>query len=116
MEYLWTERNGVISVQVVNEMYARLTRSSLDRRDWAAFRRDCERLPQWRVQPLDRDVIVRAWAIQDRYQLSWWDALIVSAAKEGGCRYLLTEDLQAGQDFDGLLVVDPFTTAPSDLA
>jgi predicted nucleic acid-binding protein len=51
----------------------------------------------------------------DRYQLSWWDALIVAAAKAGRCRYLLTEDLHAGQDFGGLLVVNPFVTGPDDL-
>ena len=43
------------------------------------------------------------------------DALIVAAAKSISCRYLLTEDLQSGQDFDGLLVVNPFRNDPTSV-
>ncbi len=53
--------------------------------------------------------------IQDRYQLSFWDALIVAAARSASCRYLLTEDLQANQDLDGVLVVNPFLCDPGAL-
>jgi predicted nucleic acid-binding protein len=41
--------------------------------------------------------------------------LIVSAAQVGGCKYLLTEDLQDGQDLDGLEVVDPFRRSPDTI-
>jgi len=56
--------------------------------------------------------------VQDRYQLSFWDALIVAAAKSHACRYLLTEDLQANQEhqeLDGITVVICFfaTLLPS---
>lgn len=47
-----------------------------------------------------------------RYQLLWWDALIVARAQASDCRYLLTEDLQHGQDLDGLLVCSPFRASP----
>ena len=53
-----------------------------------------------------------AWHEQDRAGLPWWDALLVAAAKAGGCRTLLTKDLQDGQDLSGLLVVNPFRAAP----
>lgn len=53
--------------------------------------------------------------MQDRYALSWWDALIVAAAELAGCPYLLTEDLQAGQELSSLTVVDPFATSPAAL-
>ena len=52
------------------------------------------------------------WKIQDRYRFSYWDALIVAAAKMASCRYLLTEDLQAGQKLDGIEVVNPFLRGP----
>jgi predicted nucleic acid-binding protein len=64
---------------------------------------------------VDFPVVERGWKIQDRYQLSFWDALIVAAAKSLGCRFLLTEDLQTDQDFDGVLVVNPFVSDPSSL-
>jgi predicted nucleic acid-binding protein len=40
--------------------------------------------------------------------------MIVAAAQRASCRYLLTEDLQDAQDFDGVTVVDPFRHAPGD--
>jgi predicted nucleic acid-binding protein len=56
-----------------------------------------------------------SWKLQHRYQLSFWDALIVSAAKATGSGYLLTEDLQAGQELQGVKVLNPFLTEPASL-
>jgi len=42
--------------------------------------------------------------------------MIVAAAKASACRYLLTEDLQAGQNLDGVIVVDPFRSHPDSFA
>ena len=56
-----------------------------------------------------------SWDLQDRFSLSFWDALIVGAAKHLGCGYLLTEDLSAGQDLDGVEVVSPFERSPAEL-
>jgi predicted nucleic acid-binding protein len=47
--------------------------------------------------------------------LSFWDALIVAAAKLASCRYLLTEDLQPNQNLDGVRVVSPFLTSPESV-
>jgi len=69
----------------------------------------------WGPLPVDARTVETAWAIQDRYSLSWWDALIVSAAQVADCRLLLSEDLQDGQEFGGLRVVNPFRTSPSSL-
>ena len=64
---------------------------------------------------IEADVIEAAWLLQDRHSLSWWDALIVSAAQVAGCGYLLSEDLQAGQRFGNVVVVDPFQSVPGSL-
>ena len=66
----------------------------------------------WQPVMVDAAILERGWKLQDRYQLSFWDALIVAAAKSIGCRYLLTEDLQTNQDLDGILVISPFLTDP----
>jgi predicted nucleic acid-binding protein len=63
----------------------------------------------------DAALLERGWKIQDRFQLSYWDALIVAAAKAASCRYLLTEDLQAGQSLDGIEVVNPFLRGPESV-
>jgi predicted nucleic acid-binding protein len=46
--------------------------------------------------------------VQDRYRLSWYDSLIVSAARQGGCSTLYSEDLQHGQVFGTVTVQNPF--------
>jgi len=50
-----------------------------------------------------------AIAMQQRYQLNYWDAAILAAAKQMGCHTVFSEDLSAGQDYDGVSVVNPFT-------
>ena len=59
---------------------------------------------------VDGAILRRAWLVEERYRLSWWDALIVAAAQASECPILLTEDLQHGQEFEGVRVVDPFAT------
>jgi len=43
-----------------------------------------------------------------RFEIAVWDALIIEAARVSGCRRILSEDLQSGQDFDGVVVENPF--------
>lgn len=47
-------------------------------------------------------------ATMDCWQLSYWDAAIVEAARTLGCEEVLSEDLNSGQDFDGVRAVNPF--------
>ena len=64
-------------------------------------------LPFWRIQP-SAELYARALDLQQRYRFSFYDSLIVSAALEGGCTRLLTEDLQHGQLIEGLRIENPF--------
>jgi predicted nucleic acid-binding protein len=105
---LWEHRAGRLSWQVLQEYYVTLTRKLDPPRERAAAREDVTSLVTWRPIPIDLSTIDAAWGLEDRYGLSWWDALIVAAAQAGECQYLLSEDLQDGQSFDGLEVVDPF--------
>jgi predicted nucleic acid-binding protein len=70
----------------------------------------------WKPVAVSSGVLERSWRIQDRYRISFWDALIVAAAKASSCRYLLTEDLQAKQELDGVVVVNPFLQDPDSLS
>jgi predicted nucleic acid-binding protein len=69
----------------------------------------------WRPVVTDAALLERGWKLQDRYRLSYWDSLIVAASKTASCAYLLTEDLQTGQNLDGVEVVNPFLRDPSML-
>jgi predicted nucleic acid-binding protein len=103
---LWRERSGRTSFQVLHEYYAVATRKL--RLTPAAVRLGIRDLLVWRPVVHDDDVLDRAWRAQDRYGLSFWDALIVAAAQAAECTHLLTEDLQDGQDLDGVRVLNPF--------
>ena len=70
----------------------------------------------WSPLEIGMTTMERAWHVEQRYQLSWWDALIVARAQASGCWYLLTEDLQHRQDLDGLLVCSPFRAPPDTLS
>lgn len=109
---LWEERAGRLSSQVLHEYYVTVTERLDPGLDREAARADVRSLLAWRPITLDAGILEGAWTVQDRHRLSFWDSLIVSAAQVGGCRYLLTEDLQDGQDLDGVEVVDPFRRSP----
>ena len=64
---------------------------------------------------VDAAVIERGWKLQDRYAISYWDSLIVAAARTASCGFLLTEDLQDGQKFDGVEAVNPFLRGPASV-
>ncbi len=101
-------RRLVVSTQVLVETWWVLTRR-LERplsEDSAseAIGEFC-RLP---VVSTDPDLVRRAITTSRRWQLAVWDALIVEAARSSGCDRVLTEDLQDGQDFDGVTVENPF--------
>ena len=55
-----------------------------------------------------RRLCLRAMEIEERYQLSFWDAMIVQAAESAGCEILYSEDFVHGREYEGVLVVNPF--------
>jgi predicted nucleic acid-binding protein len=100
---------------VLHEYYVTVTRKLDPPRSRDEAREDVTSLVTWRPVTLGLPAIDLAWRIEDRYGLSWWDALIVAAAHVGECDHLLSEDLQDGQVFDGVEVVSPFSRSPEEL-
>jgi predicted nucleic acid-binding protein len=103
---LWRRRSGRVSFQVLQEFYVKATQKWPSARN--AARAEVRDLLSWRPATVDAPMLERAWKIQERFQLSFWDALIVAAAKSLDCAFVLTEDLQSGQNLDGIIVVNPF--------
>ena len=64
-------------------------------------------IPLWQAMP-SSVLYQRSLELQSLYGFSFYDALIVAAALESGCTRLYTEDLQHGQQVDGLLIENPF--------
>ena len=114
MGFLWRERCGRLSFQVLQEFYITVTRKLTPGLETSLARADVRALLAWQPVGPDATLFDAAWRMQDRYGLSWWDALVVSAAHVTGAHRLLTEDLQDGQDFEGVEIVNPFAHAPTD--
>ncbi len=112
LRHLWLSRSGCLSVQVLSEFYVTVTRKLKPGMDAVAARGDVEAFMAWNPLSIDSDLVLAAWRFEDRFSLSWWDALVVSAAVASGAKRLLTEDLQEGLELDGVLVVNPFRSAP----
>ncbi len=112
-EDLWRTRRGRISFQVLQEFYVKVTRKWPEAKE--ETRSEIRDLLAWRPIAIDDAIVEAAWKVQDRFGFSFWDALIVAAANSSSCRFLLTEDLQAGQELDGLIVISPFQCDPASL-
>ncbi len=115
MRHLWRQRAGRLSSQVLQEFYVTVTDKLDPGLDPSDARNEVRSLLAWRPVSMDQRVLEGAWSIQDRYQLAWWDSLIVAAARAAGCRYLLTEDLQHHQALGDLTVLNPFESSPDTL-
>jgi len=98
-----------LSVQVLQEFYVQATharRSDALSHDLAV--RLIEKWQRFRVQDNTVAVLQSALQLKARFQTSYWDAAILAAAKAARCQQLLSEDLNHGQDYDGVVVVNPF--------
>lgn len=105
---LGRDQSGAISVQVLQEFYVTMTRKIAVTMDPEVARERVRILSRWRVHsPLAADVLAAAELAQSA-QVSFWDAMIVRSASALGCAVLWSEDLNAGQRIDGVLVRNPF--------
>ena len=107
---LWSSGNGRISTQVLKEYYQTVTRRLKPGMPVEDARADVRDLQTWKPHELTSATFEQAWLIEDRMNISWWDALIVAAACQTGCNYLISEDLQSGQTIENLTIINPFTT------
>lgn len=99
----------VLSVQVLQEFYVQATharRPDALPHDLAA--RLIQKWLRFRIQETTVAVLQSALLMKDRFQISYWDAAILAAAKAARCNELLSEDLNHGQVYDGIQVVNPF--------
>ena len=105
---LWQEMRGVVSVQVLQELYVTLTRKTSAPIDRATARELVRSYASWLADPTDLDLVLRASEVEELHRLSFWDALIVTAAAQAGVSTLLSEDLNDGQVIEGVKIENPF--------
>ena len=114
LAWCWTRQCGRVSSQVLHEMYVNLRKvaaaSSADE-----LREVVRRYRHWKPWQVDDATVDHAWALQDQTAYSYWDCLMLAAALQQGCRYLLTEDLKHGHKVESLTIISPFEVLPQDL-
>ena len=111
----WRRRCGRVSSQVMNEFYANARKRFSRSVSADEARAEVRRYQQWKPWPVDQATVETAWAVESRYRVNYWDALMVAAAQHMGCSWLLTEDLQHGLHIDQLQVLNPFIAGPEIL-
>jgi predicted nucleic acid-binding protein len=107
IDWLWQQRAGRTSMQVLAEFYAAATRLGLDQ-DLAWD--EVKRYLAWTPLPTEEALLRGAREIERRYKLAWWDSMLVAAAQLQDCAILATEDLPDGMAFGALTVRNPFTS------
>ena len=101
--------NAAISYQVVQETLNVITRKlkpPMSAPDASRFMQALLQ-PLWQVMPT-QELFYRGLQLQVNFSLSFYDAMIVAAAQEAGCKRLFSEDMQSGQVFDQVKIVNPF--------
>jgi len=102
---------AVISTQVLSEFWVTVTQKLQVPLDRQTAEMELERFRALRVMGVEYGTVRAAVHLQKRHQLSFWDALILAAAQLAGCARLYSEDMNAGQEYDGLMVANPFSVA-----
>jgi len=97
---------GVVSLQVLQEYFVTVTRKL--HVDPSIARRKVELLAEFDVAAPQVADILAAIDLHRLHGFSFWDALVLQAAKQAGCSILYTEDLQAAREIDGVRIVNPF--------
>jgi predicted nucleic acid-binding protein len=98
----------MLSTQVLQEFYVTVTRKLAQPLPHVSARRVLEDLAQLPLVQVNAEMIVAAAERHSAAQISFWDALIVEAALSANCKTLYSEDLQTGQEIEGLRVQNPF--------
>jgi len=106
---LLNQKDLHLSVQVLQEFYVQATRSA--RHDRLLHEEAVLLIESWKrfpAQAITLQLLDSALRAKDRWQLSYWDAAIIEAARCSGCDTVLSEDLNDGQSYDGVRVLNPF--------
>jgi predicted nucleic acid-binding protein len=107
VEELWRERKGVVSTQVLQELAVNLRRKAARPLDAKATREIVADYLTWQVVVNGGESILDALDLEARFQISFWDALVVQAAQASGAEILYSEDLSDGQTYGSVRVINP---------
>lgn len=108
LQTLWQAETGCLSVQVLQEFYANATRKVARPLAPQSAAQIIAELSVWQIHRPGVQDVLDAVRLHTWYQVSFWDAMILTSAIQLGCRTLWSEDLNPGQIYDGVQVTNPF--------
>lgn len=109
IERLWSDGTGVLSTQVLQEFYVNVRRRTASPPPAAAVRQWIADYLNWDVVVNDANSVLGAIDVEERYRVSFWDALIVQAANVARAAVIYSEDLNHGQRYGDAVVENPFS-------
>ncbi len=104
---LWSQRTGVLSLQVLQEFYVNVTRKIATPLPKDLARMVVNTYALWCVETTAFE-ITTAFRIEDESRIGFWDALIIASAVWSGCVQIFSEDLNAKQVISGIRIENPF--------
>jgi|SRR5580698_7795276 predicted nucleic acid-binding protein len=107
LERLWDTGQGVLSTQVLQELCINLRRKVTPPLPVNTIRGLIQDYMSWEIVVNTPASVTQALDIEVRYETSFWDALILQAAESSGAAVLYSEDLNAGQRYGPIQVVNP---------
>lgn len=96
-----------VSIQVLQELLVTLRRKGVAP---TPARETVDAYTHWRVVENDVNLLRAGMAEMERWQLSFWDGLILAAARRAHAKTILSEELSHGQNYNGIIVQNPFRT------
>lgn len=104
---IWNQQNGVLSTQVLQELYIGLRRKVGSPLSASEAEQVLMDYFTWEIFTNKRESVILAIQLEMRYRISFWDALILQAAENSECSVLYSEDLNHGQRYGAVRVVNP---------
>ncbi len=112
VQQLWRDRTGIVSTQVLQELAVNLRRKAGRPVDSRTARDIVADYLTWHVVVNGGESILEALDLEARYQISFWDALVLQAAQASGAEVLYSEDFSDGQTYGSVRVVNPLRKNP----
>jgi len=104
----WRLENGIISSQVLEELFVCLTKKIPAPIDSGIARQIIKDFLKWKTVVVGGDIILEAIDIHERYKYSFWDSMIIASALDGEANIIFSEDFSNQQAIDGIIIKNPF--------
>lgn len=105
---LWNSQKGCLSTQVLQEFYVTITKKVNKPVNPDLASSLIADLGKLNLHSPAVNDIIEAINIQQRHNISFWDSLIICSADRLGCDVIWSEDLNSGQYYEGILILNPF--------